>query len=404
MPIKNITVRMPRAGHIRLGGAKGANSPGRNLDHFRVESGYFSPQELEAAIGKSPKELRIKFPRIDRTNDKRSLEFIFDSSYKAYKNGTLYCRGDGETASRAVKKGEIEQVSCTCEYLTMAVPLCKQRGDLKVVLAQLPFVGFFQIGTSSWNSISSIQSVIDMYYQMLGDKFWLTEFVLFKEETMLRGHRQYIMRLKIASDFANTIPAGASINMPMMFEDEFEELHEVPTPAPIETPAEKVQEPPKAEPEISEAPPEIEEAPDEPPSLPEPEEPTTTAPTNDTHVRPVPEGAAPDNQPVSSTVDGPAPRQISPQRRSKEAQLRMMAREFAHIINEKSRKTWEEGGNTGHYEDPFQGNATEMFENVIRFVADNKLVEDMTDLEIQELIKKLKEDLEAIQKAETPEF
>ncbi len=218
--IKNMTTRLPRAGKIRLGSKKGANSPGRNLSYFRVESTYFDDATLKEKLGEQPTELRIKFPRIDKANNAKSLDYVFDASYKAYKQAQLFCKGDGESAMRAVAKGKLEQVTCTCDFLTGKQPICKQRGELKVVLSALPFMGYFEIGTTSWNSINSIQSVIDTYAQMLGDKFWVTEFVLFKEETFLSGHKQYIMRMKISPEYVNMLPTGSEINSVMMFEDE----------------------------------------------------------------------------------------------------------------------------------------------------------------------------------------
>lgn len=231
MAIKNMTTRIPRAGKIRLGSKKGANSPGRNLNYFRVDTVLFDETTLKERLGENPTELRIKFPRIDKNNEKRSMEFIFDASYKAYKQGKMFCKGDGETAIRSIAKGNQEEVPCTCEYLTGRQPLCKQRGELKVILCNLPFLGYFEIGTSSWNSITSIQSVIDTYKEVLGDKFWITEFILFKEEAMLQGHKQYIMRMKIASDFIKMMPTGSEVNAVMMFEDEEQD-----EPPPIEVP------------------------------------------------------------------------------------------------------------------------------------------------------------------------
>lgn len=237
MAIKNMVARIPRAGKVKLGGKKGANSPGRNLSHFRIETNQFEDFFIKERLGENPSELRIKFPRSDRNDEQKSQDFIFDASYKAYKNGKLFCKGDGEVAMRALAKGNLEQVPCTCELLTGKQPICKQRGELRVILCDLPFLGYFEIGTSSWNSINSIDSVIETYKQVLGEKFWITEFILFKEETMMQGHRQYIMRMRVASDFVKMMPTGSEVNAVMMFEEEEEhqeqpadELPPEPTP------------------------------------------------------------------------------------------------------------------------------------------------------------------------------
>lgn len=234
MAIKNMVARIPRAGKVKLGGKKGANSPGRNLSYFRIETTQFEDFFIREKLGENPNELRIKFPRIDRNDESKSQDFVFDASYKAYKAGKLFCKGDGETAMRAIAKGNLEQVPCTCELLTGKNPICKQRGELRVILCDLPFLGYFEIGTSSWNSINSIQSVIETYKEVLGDKFWITEFILFKEETMMQGHKQYIMRMRVASDFVKMMPTGSEVNAVMMFEDEEEhqELSEETPPEP----------------------------------------------------------------------------------------------------------------------------------------------------------------------------
>ena len=229
MSIKNMVARIPRAGIVRLGTPKSENAPGRNVSWFRIESPYFTPEQITEALGDKPTELRIKFPKVDRNDNQKSLEYIFDASYKAYKNGTLFCKGDGESATRAIAKGKLIQVECTCELLSGSKPICKQRGEMKVALSHLPFMGYFQISTTSWNSINSIQSVIDMYYQVLGEKFWITEFILFKEEMFISGRKQYITRLKVANEFISQLPRGCELNAHMMFEDdepEYADSHE----------------------------------------------------------------------------------------------------------------------------------------------------------------------------------
>lgn len=404
MPIKNRSIGIPRAGVIRLGSPKGHNSPGRNLSYFRVESEYFTPQQLAEALGPEPNQLRIKFPRMDRQNDERSLDFVFDASYKAYKNGALFCKGDGESAMRAIAKGKLEQVPCTCELLTGKMPICKQRGDLRVVLSNLPFLGFFQIGTSSWNSINSIEAVIDLYYKILGEKFWMTEFILFKEETFLKGHKQYIMRLRVAPEYMAHLPSGSDLEQTMMFEDDTQEFEEGPAPEPQLPPSdsqsEAVSEPvtvpeslahPETSPVSVEA---LEEPPSDLPDVPSSDVVETpavdeTPPTN-SGVSPERLAPLPDvpSEPANSTSEPPQERVLTPQRRSKEAQLKMICKQFAVVGNEAAHQLWE----TGEKTEPFNPSFTEDDpESVLRFFSGGKGFADITDDELVKYLAEIRE-------------
>jgi hypothetical protein len=434
MAIKNRTIGIPRAGIIRLGSPKGQNSPGRNLNYFRFDTEYFTPEQLEKAMGsKEPKEMRIKFPRIDKDDEKRSLDFIFDASYKAYKSGSLFCKGDGESAMRAVKKGELEQVACTCSLLTGNNPICKQRGDLKVIITNLPFLGFFHLGTSSWNSINSIESVIDMYYKLLGEKFWMTEFILFKEEAMLKGHRQYVMRLKVAPEFIAHLPTGGDVPAMMMFEDDEEQAPEIQLPPENDsgTSQAAVNEPePEAEtsePETvqttleedttSESPPPDMLFPDEGtppndmPDLPSsevPAEPTEqnteaavpTTPVDEPAAEAVPSTPSEPEPPVETPVqpntsDAPrVDRVATPQRRSKEAQLKLVCKEFARMANEIGKSNWE----AGEQKEPFVPGFAEDDPNaVLAHFAGGRTIEDLADSDVTRYIGEIRDSDKALE-------
>lgn len=345
MSIKNRTARLPRAGVIRLGTPKTASSPGRNLDHFRIDTAAFPPEMIAQSVGHEPKELRIKFPNVNREDPERSASFIFDASYKAYKNGSLFCKGDGETAVRAIAKNKIETIQCPCEHLTGKNQICKQRAELRVILCDLPFMGYFQIGTSSWNSINSIQGMIDMYRNLLGDNFWTTEFILYKEAAMMQGHRQYLLRLKIAPEFVSTLPIGSAVTASMVFEDDADDEPDETPPEPSESSENKKQEPQDQAVKS--------DAPEPPPS---PSAPTASVdqepPARSVGELKKPEDAkSADAPPESSDTATQAPlqedpsasvktaspsRAITPQRRSKEAHLRNALRKFGPYMPEKT--------------------------------------------------------------------
>lgn len=198
--MRNSTI--PKAGTVYLGAPKGEKMPGRNQPHFRIESSFFSKEELEAVYGKEPKKLDIFFPKV-------STDWIFESSYKYFHQGKLFCFGDGEKATRGLK-ADAHEVPCTCEKLG-AEGGCKQRGEMRFALADMPFAGFFQVTTTSWESISQMESVLKMYQNMLGEQFWTIKFVLYKEEKIMGGRRQYILRMAIHEDYRKLLPKGINL-------------------------------------------------------------------------------------------------------------------------------------------------------------------------------------------------
>lgn len=229
MAIKNLRIKVPQAGSIRLGTPKTEYAPGKNVPYFRIEVKpgadiVLNDELMQKVYGEKPEKLRIYFPRKDPHDSQASFNFIFDSNYKAFKGGRVCCVGDGEKALRGVSSKEIQEVSCTCEWLTGAKPICKQRGELRVGLVDVPFVGYFQIATTSWNSIASISAVLDMYFTQLGEKFWTTKFVLYKEPAMLQGKPQYLVKLMIDPEDAKNLPTTFGAMNNMVFEDDDWEL------------------------------------------------------------------------------------------------------------------------------------------------------------------------------------
>ncbi len=320
MSIKNRVARLPRAGVIRLGSKKTETSPGRNLEYFRIDTATFTQEAIDEALGKNPKELRIKFPNVNRENPDVSAAFIFDASYKAYKNASLFCKGDGETAVRAIAKNKIETVSCPCEFLTGKNQICKQRADLRVILCDLPFMGYFQIGTSSWNSINSIQGMIDMYRNILGDTFWTTEFILYKETAMMQGHRQYLLRLKIAPEFISILPTGSAVTASMVFEDDADDE---PDPEQEETPEQPAQTAP--EPTMQ---PVKQETPAQTTGESKAPAKAANVPPKSTSTDPTPPSQ---DEPSQSVQTASPSREITPQRRSKEAHIRNALRRYGEL-------------------------------------------------------------------------
>ncbi|MGH2331790.1 hypothetical protein [Thermoanaerobacter mathranii] len=149
--------KLPRIGKIRLGvkskTVEGTQYP-TAVDYFVIDEKN-TPKNIAEKIkklyGEKPQKLRIKF----FSND---LEQVFPQFLKYYQKGTLICRGDGEKALRRKENGEIKEITCqykNCPYYQQK--LCKPIGHLKFYLDGIPG-GFFQIDTSSVNSIININT------------------------------------------------------------------------------------------------------------------------------------------------------------------------------------------------------------------------------------------------------
>ncbi len=173
--IKNITLRLPEMGHIKIGkkGAMIRSSRGKNfqppekLDHFRItgldrgnDGNFIIDKEINNIIGEKPRSLDIRFLYDDP-------ELNFMSRYVCYKGVTLFCSGDGETAISNNQKYE-----CPCSRIDPGYNGNEKRkpsGVLSVILdAACCFGGVWKFRTTSWNSVSNIMSTIAMYNRVTG--------------------------------------------------------------------------------------------------------------------------------------------------------------------------------------------------------------------------------------------
>ena len=165
--------RLPRLGKIRLG-AKKKNANGKEyptaLDHFNLKDVPW----VEEVYGEKCKELDIMFP-VENT------EVFFPQALKAYRASGLFCRcDDGQTATRvfvekdgqgkkhladsnhSVKEGEMFELPCQyqdCPYTLNK--MCKPIGRLQFLLPGVERFGCYEISTTSWNSMVSVNNYIN---------------------------------------------------------------------------------------------------------------------------------------------------------------------------------------------------------------------------------------------------
>lgn len=197
MPIKGISDkrRLRRLGRIRLG-KKEVNKSGHGdhpvaLDHFNFEDA----PELVALFGENCKEIDIVLP-----NEK--VDAFFPQERKAYRTMGLFCRGDGETATRVhvgisdgknskqvpvgkaldpegmafiqdqglqVQVGDMFELPCTGEECPFTIQkFCKPIGRFLFLVPKAPRVGVYEISTTSYNSIVELNSSIDTVMGIAG--------------------------------------------------------------------------------------------------------------------------------------------------------------------------------------------------------------------------------------------
>ena len=180
--------RMRRLGKVRLGEKK-INDKGKEypsaLDHFNFEDA----PELQAIYGDNCKTIDVMIPN-------ENIDAFFPQERKCYRTSGLFCRGDGETATRvnvgmsdgdknskAVPKGQpldpsgmefikeqglrldvgdMFDMPCLGEECPFTQKkLCKPIGRFMFMVPRAQRVGVFEISTTSFNSIVELNSAID---------------------------------------------------------------------------------------------------------------------------------------------------------------------------------------------------------------------------------------------------
>lgn len=196
MSIKGISEvrRIRRIGKIRLGEKKvknGKEYPAA-LDHFN----FTDAPDLLAMYGADCKEIDIIIPN-------ENVDAFFPQERKCYRSSGLFCRGDGETATRvnvglsdgdknskAVPKdqpldpegyafiksqglkagvGDMFSMPCAGEACHFTEKkYCKPIGRFLFIVPKTPRIGVFEISTTSFNSIVELNSAIETIRGLAG--------------------------------------------------------------------------------------------------------------------------------------------------------------------------------------------------------------------------------------------
>lgn len=163
MPIKGITEKriIPRLGKIRLGVMEptkdGKGTRPQNVNYFVV------PPEVAAVFGEKPTKLDVVLPSED-------VNVVFPQYLKRYTYSALACKGDGEKAMETVvATGELKEMPCNpdlCEYYQ--TKKCKSLASLMFLIPSVPGMGVWQMDTTSYYGMVSINNSLELIRLMLG--------------------------------------------------------------------------------------------------------------------------------------------------------------------------------------------------------------------------------------------
>ena len=216
------TVQLTRLGKIRLGikvpiASKNAecrkkNHPDDEMCMYcsrPVQTDYFvfdGPEDYPPGIheamikeyGEKPTSLQFFFP-----TENRSL--VFPQALKYYKGPRLFCRGDGQVASRIDEQnGGMFSMKCPCDFLGNG---CAPRASLMIALYKIKVQGCFQIDTGSVHNIIRTNSFMN---EISGDP----DFPETVQQSLLRRISYVPLRISLVPQQINT-PEGKAVIKPL---------------------------------------------------------------------------------------------------------------------------------------------------------------------------------------------
>lgn len=210
-------LRMPRQGKIRLGvKVRKADLDSRCRHDIEASCFYCTyprdvdyfvcPPEVRAVYGDKPKELDILIPS-------ERMDLVFPQALKCYKGSRLWCKGDGQTATRIdMATGSMFSIECPCEHYHAesgsGLDPCHERANLMVLLPRVSMSGAYQIDTGSVSNIIELNSSIEYIRSSLLGRIAFVPLKLRREPTQIqytdkRGVRtttKALLKLEIVGD------------------------------------------------------------------------------------------------------------------------------------------------------------------------------------------------------------
>ncbi|MCH9637728.1 MAG: hypothetical protein K0U16_07275, partial [Gammaproteobacteria bacterium] len=197
--LKILNPRQAEAGKIKIGRLQKDKRPNKNnagehqlpekLDHFiltkteRGEDGNFiEDTDLMQLLDKDKDGKIRRIPILLSSDD---IDEVFPHTLACYQGRNLFCRGDGEIATRyelkketregrpvLVKTGNSQQQKCPCNLLNADRGLqCKPHGTLwcTIVAGEQTRIGArHSFRTTSWDSVSALKAGLEEIQRMVG--------------------------------------------------------------------------------------------------------------------------------------------------------------------------------------------------------------------------------------------
>ncbi len=194
-PIKGITDSMPRLGKLRIGERK-KNIQGKeypaSLDYFILKSDNEKlVQKFTELYGEKPSRIKIQFYSDD-------AEVVFPQWLKRYSKDGLLCRGDGERAWRRQDDGSVVEQECLyrdCE--DYKAKKCKPVGSLRFLIPEISTDGFFQLDTSSYNSIKNINGGLHLLKMVNDNKLTGKDVMLDVSTEQAKGRKFSVLHIEV---------------------------------------------------------------------------------------------------------------------------------------------------------------------------------------------------------------
>jgi len=211
------TIRIPRAGRIRLGEKDVSQKTGREypraLDHFNFVDAPLAGEYY----GDNCRELDIMFP----VNDPSA---ILDLAYIRWGTGGWKCRGDGEVAVHREVDHEIECLGEDCQAFIEGD--CKRQGRVEFILYKVPGgLSVYDISTTGKRSIQNLVAGLEMVQGLFGRihgiplKLFLDPYQVSYVDDNGKQHKSnhYCLRLDTAQSLTEVTPlalGGAKLELP----------------------------------------------------------------------------------------------------------------------------------------------------------------------------------------------
>jgi hypothetical protein len=269
MPITNLT-NVPKSflklGQIRKGAPKGQNTPGKDLDHFRVTflKGTRSDEietRFRQVYGDKPTELNIRFAD-------HSVEAVWDANYECYKQGGLVAKAGSteerglfwifyrhpETMETLISDGRArnaEGEELKNKPIDLAEPIYKNKsgdpfylepvGRLKVVVPEIAeiAVGYFEFRPESPRDIRNISAELgafDAIAKQYGKTIAGIPFILRRREEdvtkkfegKLTAGKSWVVHLDVSGEWgARAIGVLERLALPEIIEGEATEIPQI---------------------------------------------------------------------------------------------------------------------------------------------------------------------------------